>query len=139
MKSASLSAHCRKSLVTARRVSFFSTVSRFGTPFSEMHLMPKSSVRIDYCTIPNETPNSLESSLLIISWFLLVGGLPEYSSLLTDICLSLNCLNHSLSCVLTQTSFWQNFDANVLLSLLGHHQCSTHDTHNNRFSLTASY
>jgi hypothetical protein len=39
-----------------------------------------------------------EHTVAIISWFLLVGGLPEHSSLLTDICPSLNCLNHSLSC-----------------------------------------
>jgi len=59
-------------------------------------------IRMD-CTKPNESPNSLESSLIVvlqsssttectssvISWFLLMEGLPEHLSLLTDFCPSL--------------------------------------------------
>jgi hypothetical protein len=84
-----------------------------------------------------------QHTVSIISWFLLAGGLPEHSSLSTDIHPSLNCLNHSLSCA--QSHFWiwvpkflAKLDANVLLNFLGHHQCNTHDTHNNRFWLIGS-
>jgi hypothetical protein len=48
----SWSAHCRKSLATARQVSFCLTSGSFGTDFAKMCLMPKSSVRMD-CTKPN--------------------------------------------------------------------------------------
>ena len=80
--------------------------------------MPKSSVRMD-CTKPNESPNSLKSSLIVvlqsssttectssvISWFLLMEGLPEHSSLSTDVRPSLNHLNHSLTCLRPIASF----------------------------------
>jgi hypothetical protein len=37
--------------------------------------------------------------LSVIGWVLLEEGLPECSPLSTDVCPSLNCINHSLTCV----------------------------------------
>jgi hypothetical protein len=65
MKLATWSAHCSKSLASARRVSFCSAVSSFRKIFTETHFMPKYSVRID-CTKPNESPNLSKGPLIVI-------------------------------------------------------------------------
>jgi hypothetical protein len=87
MKFASWSAHCSKSLSTARCVSFCLTVSTYGTNFAETCFMSISPFRMD-CTNPNKIPNWSDSFLIvvlwlssmaectvsIINWFLLVEG-----------------------------------------------------------------
>jgi hypothetical protein len=101
---------------------FLLDCQQLGTDFTES-FMPKSSVKMD-STEPDESPNLSESSvivnlqlssmaeciLLIISWFLLVERLPELPSLSTNVHPSLNCLNHSLTCVwpiaLFPKAFW---------------------------------
>ena len=90
MKLASWSTHCSRSLATAMRVSFCLTVSSFGKTLAETHFMPKSSVRSDYRT--KWKPQLVRG----LSNFY---DLPERSPLSTDVCPSLNCINHSLTCV----------------------------------------
>ena len=121
MKFMSWSAHCSKSLAMASQV-FCLTVSSLGINFTAMRFMPKSSVILDF-TKQNESSNSSESSLIvilwlssmekctlsIISWFLPVAGLPECSSLSTDVRPSLHHLNHSLICVQPNASFPKPF------------------------------
>ena len=121
MKFVSWSAHCRKSLATARQVSFCLSFGSFGMDFAKMCFMPISSVRMD-CTKPNKSPNLSESSptvilqlsstaertLTIICWFLFVEGLPEHSSLSTYVCACLNHLNH-WTCVQHNASFPKAF------------------------------
>ena len=107
-----ISGRCKASL-------FLLDCQQFGTDFTETCLIPESFVRMD-CTEPNESRNSSWSSLIvilqlssvaeytlsIISWFLLVEGLPVRSSLSTDVRPSLNGLNH-LTCVWSVALFSQ--------------------------------
>jgi len=53
--------------------------------------------------------STVECTLSVISWFLLVEGLPERSPLSTDVCPSLNCINHSLTCVQPIAFFPKSF------------------------------
>ena len=123
VKFVSWSAHCSRSMATARLVSFCSTVSSFGTDFAEMHLIPKSSVRMDR-TKPNESSNSSESSLFFYSLLFSMAectfinhqfvtacrGPPwKLITLLTDIHAFLNRLDHSLTSIWSIASFPKAF------------------------------
>jgi len=62
----SWTAHCSKSLAMASHV-FCLAVSSFGINFTVTHFMPKSSVNLN-CTKHKESPNSSQSSLIVILW-----------------------------------------------------------------------